>query len=117
MPFASAARPISPPSASTSRTRCPFAVPPIAGWHGIAATVSSDIVHTPTLQPRFAAAQAASHPACPAPITTMSKRGPIILSFDLFPNTEPAKYLIQQVFSRSLARQLLQRGASLLERR
>src|SRR5207249_10871529 len=35
IPVASIARTINPPSASISRTRCPFAVPPIAGLHGI----------------------------------------------------------------------------------
>ena len=73
MPVASIARPISPPSASISRTRWPFAVPPIAGLHGISATVSGESVQSPTRQPSRAAAHAASHPACPAPMTTTSK--------------------------------------------
>ena len=36
----SAAAPISPPSASSSRTRCPFPVPPMAGLQGIFPTAS-----------------------------------------------------------------------------
>ncbi len=72
MPVASIARAINPPSASISATRCPFAVPPIAGLHGMCATVSSDNVQIATRRPRRAAAYAASHPACPAPITITS---------------------------------------------
>ena len=72
IPVASIARPINPPSASISRTRCPFAVPPTAGLHGMCATVSRVSVHRPTLHPSFAAAHAASTPACPAPITITS---------------------------------------------
>src|SRR2546427_7389144 len=67
------ARPINPPSASISRTRWPFAVPPIAGLHGMWATVSVVSVQSPTCAPSRAAAYAASHPACPAPITITSK--------------------------------------------
>jgi hypothetical protein len=48
-------------------------VPPIAGLHGISATVSAESVHNPTRHPSRAAAQAASHPACPAPMTMTSK--------------------------------------------
>ena len=43
--------PHEPPSASISRTRWPFAVPPIAGLHGISATVSLESVHSPTRAP------------------------------------------------------------------
>ncbi len=75
MPVASMARPISPPIASISRTRWPFAVPPIAGLHGMSATVSADRVTRPTRHPRRAADQAASQPACPAPTTRTSKSG------------------------------------------
>ena len=45
----------------------------MAGLHGISATVSSDSVHKPTWHPSRAAAQAASHPAWPAPTTITSK--------------------------------------------
>ena len=77
MPVASMARPMRPPSASISRTRWPLAVPPTAGLHGIWATVSRENVHKPTLQPNFAAAQAASTPACPEP-TTMTSNSLIV---------------------------------------
>src|SRR5712691_11825394 len=72
MPVASMARPMSPPSASISRTRWPFAVPPIAGLHGMCATVSVERVQKPTCAPSRAAACAASQPAWPAPITMTS---------------------------------------------
>jgi hypothetical protein len=67
-------QPISPPSASISRTRCPFAVPPTAGLHGMCATVSFDSVQIATSLPMRAAAHAASTPACPAPMTMISCR-------------------------------------------
>ena len=66
----SAARPISPPSASTSYTKCPFAVPPIEGLQGKFAIASSDIVKSTVSTPIRADASAASIPACPAPMTT-----------------------------------------------
>ena len=69
---ASAARAISPPNASISRTRCPFAVPPIAGLHGILPTASRLIEKHRVFSPRRAHANAASMPACPAPITATS---------------------------------------------
>jgi len=59
----SVVRPISPPSASISRTRCPFAVPPIDGLHGQFPTASRLMVKTTVLQPRRAAARDASIPA------------------------------------------------------
>jgi hypothetical protein len=65
-------RPISPPSASISRTRWPLAGPPIDGLQGISATWSSFIVSNRVRQPSRAAASAASHPAWPAPTTTTS---------------------------------------------
>ena len=52
MPAASAARPISPSSASTSRTRCPLPIPPIDGLQDISPIVSrrwvSNSVRAPT---------------------------------------------------------------------
>ncbi len=75
MPVASIAVPIKPPSASISRTRWPFAVPPTAGLHGMCATVDSDSVQIATVRPSRAAAHAASAPAWPAPITITSKSG------------------------------------------
>ena len=61
-----------PPSASISRTICPFAMPPIAGLQLICAILFMSIVIRHVRLPMFAAAAAASHPACPAPITNMS---------------------------------------------
>ena len=63
MQAASAARAISPPSASISRTRCPLAVPPIAGLHGILPTASKLIEKHAVFAPKRAAASAASIPA------------------------------------------------------
>lgn len=73
IPVASITRPISPPSASISRTIWPLATPPIAGLQLICPTLSQFIVSKTALAPRRAAANAASHPACPAPITATSK--------------------------------------------
>src|SRR6266576_2616431 len=121
MPVASIARPINPPSASISRTRCPFAVPPIAGLHGMCATVSFVSVHSPTLTPSRAAAYAASHPACPAPITITSKLS-AINSHKPLPQRTQKKYkedaqedVAQQVFRRALAGDFLQRDARLVQ--
>src|ERR1017187_6538357 len=61
-----------PPRASTSRTRWPFATPPIAGLQLICAMRSMFMVIRAVLRPMRAAAIAASHPACPAPTTTTS---------------------------------------------
>ena len=58
--------------ASTSRTRCPLAVPPMDWLQGMLLIKSSDRVNTAVLAPSVAAAWAASMPACPAPITTTS---------------------------------------------
>ena len=66
-----------PPSASISRTICPFATPPIAGLHDIWAIVFMFIVTNRVLEPIRAAAAAASHPACPAPTTITSYSGNI----------------------------------------
>jgi hypothetical protein len=72
IPTASATSPIMPPSASTSRTRCPLAMPPMAGLHDICAIRSKLKLNSAVRSPIRAAAIAASHPACPAPTTTMS---------------------------------------------
>ena len=68
----SAARPISPPSASISRTRCPLPVPPMAGLQGMLPTASRLMVKRMVCSPSRAAASAASMPAWPAPMTAIS---------------------------------------------
>ena len=69
---ASALRPISPPSASSSCTRWLLASPPMEGLHGIFATSARDGVTRRVLAPMRAAASAASTPACPPPTTIAS---------------------------------------------
>src|SRR5262249_28327761 len=59
-------------SASISRTRCPFANPPIAGLQDISPMVSTLWVTSSVSAPMRAAAAAASQPACPPPITMTS---------------------------------------------
>jgi hypothetical protein len=73
MPVASVHSAISPPSASTSRTSCPFASPPIAGLHDMRPIASGSSTTIAVRQPSRAAAAAASTPACPPPITSTSK--------------------------------------------
>src|SRR3990172_9478484 len=63
---------MSPPSASISRTRCPFANPPIAGLHDMRPMASALIVSRRVEHPIRAAASAASQPACPPPTTMTS---------------------------------------------
>ena len=72
--------PISPPNASISLTRWPFELPPICGLHGIFAIFSKLIENTNVFIPKRAAANAASHPACPAP-TTATSYSPASYSF------------------------------------
>ena len=123
MPVASIARAIKPPSASISRTRCPLAVPPTAGLHGMCATVSRDRVHSPTLQPSRAAANAASTPACPAPITITSKRhhgcdadrGLHVHLTDLFPYAELLEDMPQHVLRRASSDNLVEACARCLQ--
>ena len=74
MAVASASRPIAPPRASTSRTICPLATPPMAGLHDIWPTESALIVSRAVRQPIRADASAASRPAWPAPTTRTSNR-------------------------------------------
>src|SRR5437868_3236767 len=107
MPVASIARPINPPSASISRTRCPFAVPPTAGLHGMCATVSAESVHSPTCIPSLAAAYAASHPAWPAPITMTSNAD---VMRDSLADTEPREDVREQIVGRPRAGYLLERA-------
>src|SRR6266700_3996209 len=72
MPVASAFSPIAPPSASISRTICPFANPPIAGLQDIWPIVSKFWVSIKVRQPSLADASAASIPAWPLPTTITS---------------------------------------------
>src|SRR6516165_1924233 len=104
---------MSPPSASISRTRCPFAVPPIAGLHGMCATVSRDNVQSPTRAPSRAATKAASHPAWPAPITMTSKRS--FIARHSFTDAEAREDVRQHVFGDALSGNLLQRVTGDLE--
>src|SRR5438309_551620 len=114
-----------PPSASISRTRWPFAVPPIAGLHGMCATVSADSVHRPTRAPSLAAEWAASQPAWPAPSTITSKRSfkdddsflgvRVLCGGEVFPasfaDAEPRENLREHIFRRSTSENFLERGA------
>ena len=80
---ASAAKPIIPPRASISLTRCVFARPPTAGLQESLPIARGSEQTSFTLQPSLAAAKAASMPACPPPTTTR-----------LFSNTKPSKNII-----------------------
>src|SRR5439155_25574431 len=60
--------------ASISRTRWPLARPPIAGLQDMRATARRSSVTMAVAHPMRAEASAASQPACPAPMTTTSKR-------------------------------------------
>ena len=64
--------PMTPSSASISRTRCPLPSPPIAGLHDISPIVARLWVSSTVRAPNRAEAAAASHPACPPPTTTTS---------------------------------------------
>lgn len=66
--------PMTPSSASTSRTSVPFPTPPIDGLHESSPMVSSVCVSSTVRAPVRAAPVAASHPACPPPITTTKFR-------------------------------------------
>ena len=72
IPARSIARPMTPSSASISRTRCPLPSPPIAGLHDISPIVARLCVSSSVRAPSRAAAAAASQPACPPPTTTTS---------------------------------------------
>ena len=65
----SALNPISPPKASSSKTRWLFASPPIDGLHGMRAIASARPVTSRVGVPIRAATRAASAPACPPPTT------------------------------------------------
>src|SRR5689334_20987445 len=72
IPVASAILPISPPRASISRTRCPLAVPPMAGLQDILPMAAADMVRRSVRHPILAEARDASTPACPPPRTMTS---------------------------------------------
>ena len=69
---ASARRPISPPSASISRTILPLEIPPIEGLQESRPILSNVCVTSRVEAPIRAAARAASMPACPPPTTITS---------------------------------------------
>lgn len=95
IPVVSAIRPISPPRASTSRTRCPFAVPPIAGLQDIRPIAAGSMVIRPVAHPILADARAASIPACPPPITITENRSTWNSSLSYTEAGEyPIKYLV-----------------------
>ena len=73
-----------PPSASISRTICPFAIPPTAGLQLIWAILFMSIVSKQVFAPMFAATVAASQPACPPPITRTSYLNTIVYTFSKF---------------------------------
>src|SRR6185312_10846571 len=64
IPALSAARPISPSSASISRTRWPLPIPPIEGLQDISPIVSRRWVNSSVRAPMRAATAAASQPPC-----------------------------------------------------
>ena len=68
----SALIPISPPSASISQTRCPFAVPPMLGLQARKPMLSRFNVSNKVFSPILDVASALSHPACPDPTTITS---------------------------------------------
>ena len=72
MAVASVTFAICPPKASISRTIWPLAIPPTAGLHDICAILFMSIVMSSVRAPILAEAVAASHPACPPPITMTS---------------------------------------------
>src|SRR6185437_10372854 len=74
MPVAAVTTTMTPPRASTSRTRWPLAMPPMAGLQDIWAMSSSLRVKSAVRSPMRAAAMAASTPAWPPPTTTISYR-------------------------------------------
>src|SRR5689334_4788348 len=82
IPTASVTSPMMPPSASTSRTRWPLAIPPTAGLQDICAIRSTLRVKSAVFSPMRAQAIAASQPACPAPTTTTSY---VSVKFDISP--------------------------------
>src|SRR6266851_516085 len=87
MPARSIARPMTPSSASISRTRWPLARPPIAGLHDISPIVSIRWVKSSARAPRRAEAAAASQPAWPPPMTMTSYEMELAISRALYAAT------------------------------
>merc|ERR1719162_1428999 len=63
---------MTPPRASTSRTKCPLPIPPIDGLQDSSPKVDKFWVRRAVFAPVLAAAVHASLPACPPPITITS---------------------------------------------
>src|SRR5258708_37581504 len=97
-----------PPRASTSRTRCPLAIPPTAGLQDIWAIRSAFRVNRAVLRPMRAAAMAASQPAWPAPTTTTSNCSLYGGTLDILQDFEKAFLSIAALSSSPLARQAIQ---------
>src|SRR5689334_18247890 len=93
MPARSVARPMTPSRASISRTRWPFARPPIAGLQDISPMVARRWVSSSVRAPSRAEAAAASHPACPPPITITSY--PAIMARTLWAGTGCFKFHVK----------------------
>src|SRR5829696_7589508 len=91
----SVARPMIPPSASTSLTTVPLAIPPIAGLQDIWPMVSRFWVRRRVRAPRRAASVAASAPACPPPTTITSYRSVTAPSLDSGSNSTELSHLPQ----------------------
>ena len=92
--------PISPPSASTSLTRCPLELPPIFGLHGISAILSTLTVNTIVSKPSLCTAPAPPHTLHVLHRHTASTSVYIIILLHLyFPIQNLLKYLIYQIFS------------------
>src|SRR5690242_10321893 len=111
MPAASVTRPISPPSASTSRARFPFPTPPTAGLQDLFAIVPREHVSRRVERPIRAAACAASQPACPAPTTTTSK---LIVAPSLS-DAEPGKEAVERVLGGGLPHEIPQDSERFLD--
>src|ERR1039457_55088 len=103
----SATSPIAPPSASISRTTCPFARPPTAGLQLMRPIVARSRVRRSVFFPRRAEASAASQPAWPPPTTTTSHRASIPAT--LLAHAERREDPVQELLGGRLARDRPQR--------
>jgi hypothetical protein len=87
----SAISPIKPPKASISRTKIPFPyfkkqvpTPPMDGLQDISPIVENFCVISKVFEFILAEAAAASHPACPPPMTITSNVENFLLILDIF---------------------------------